>query len=105
MGLVHAWQAAAPLLLVVTLALTLPVISVSWRELARAILPSAAGALVMAAAVAFAERRIADLPPPVELAILVAMGIGLYLLLMWRFARPTIDALYTFVTRKQLSTV
>jgi O-antigen/teichoic acid export membrane protein len=102
-GLVHAWQIAAPLLLLITLALTLPVIRVSWVEIGRAIAPSVVGALAMALTVSLAERQIVGWPPSVELLVLVALGIAVYLGLMWRFARPTIGALYLFATRKELS--
>jgi O-antigen/teichoic acid export membrane protein len=102
-GLVHAWQVAAPLLLLITLTLTLPVIRVSWIEVGRAVAPSAAGALAMALIVSFAERQITTLPPFAELAVLVLLGIAAYLALMWRFARPTIGALYRFASRKELA--
>jgi O-antigen/teichoic acid export membrane protein len=102
-GLVHAWQVAAPLLLLVTLALTLPAIRVSWGEIARAIAPSVGGAMAMAVTVSLAKRQITGWPPFAELLLLVSLGITVYLGLMWRFARPTISALYLFATRKELS--
>lgn len=102
-GLVHAWQVAAPLLLLITLTLTLPVIRVSWGEIGRAVAPSVGGALAMALVVALAERQITTLPPFAELTVLVLLGIAVYLALMWRFARPTIGALYRFATRKELA--
>jgi O-antigen/teichoic acid export membrane protein len=102
MGLVHAWQAATPILLVFTLALTLPMIKVDWRDLFRAIGPSIAAALAMAGLVNYGQRFVAHLPPVLELSILVPAGGIIYLGLLWRFARPLIEDLYAFVTRKEL---
>lgn len=102
-GLVHAWQVAAPLLLIVTLSLTLPIIGVRARDLLRAIAPSALAALAMAVAVHFASPYVAHLPPPAHLGILVALGGTVYFALLWRFARPMLHELTTFVTRKQLA--
>jgi O-antigen/teichoic acid export membrane protein len=102
MGLVHAWQAAAPLLLIVTLALTLPVIGVRWSEILRAIAPSMLAALVMAGVVHLAEMQIAGIPPGVELLALVILGAAVYGGLMWVFAKSMIAEAYTFVTRRQL---
>jgi O-antigen/teichoic acid export membrane protein len=102
MGLVHAWQAAAPLLLLVTLALTLPVIGVRWGEVIRAIAPSVLAALAMAAIVYLAEQQIADVPPGLELLALVILGAAVYGGLMWVFAKPMIAEVYAFVTRRQL---
>lgn len=102
-GLVHAWQAAAPLLLVVTLWLTLPAIGVRLATLAAAILPSVASALVMALAVRWAGDLTAPLPAPLELAILVSLGAIVYLGLIWTTARPLIEELHTLVRRKELA--
>ncbi len=103
-GLVHAWQVAAPLLLLVTLLLTLPRIGVRWGELLRAVAPSSIAALGMAGAVFLIEQRIAGLPDPIELAILIAIGAALYLGLIWIFARSLIGDVYGFVTHRQLAT-
>ncbi len=102
-GLVHAWQVAAPLLLIVTLSQTLPIIGVRARDLLGAIAPSALAALAMAVAVHLASPHVAHLPPPAHLAILVALGATVYFALLWRFARPMLHELVTFLTRKQLA--
>lgn len=57
----------------------------------------------MAFAVAQVEAQITGWAPPAELALLVAIGASVYLGLLWRYARPLIEELYTFVTRKQLA--
>lgn len=104
MGLVHAWQIAAPVLLLVTLALTLPVIKVRALELITAILPALSAAIVMAGVVAVAEHQIADWPAALELLALVLLGGATYGGLTWMFARSTIGEIYTFFTRRQLGT-
>ncbi len=103
MGLVHAWQIAAPLLLFVTLALTLPIIGVSWRQLLGAILPSCFAATAMYGAVRFASDVVTPLPALAQLIILGCLGAAIYLGLIILFARETINELLTFVRRKKLS--
>jgi O-antigen/teichoic acid export membrane protein len=101
-GLVHAWQAATPALLAVTLALTLPVIGVRWRALLNAVAPSVSAALVMWAVVSYAGRFTTALPPPLALMLLAGLGAAVYLGLLWRFSRPLLGELYSFVARKEL---
>lgn len=84
MGLVHAWQIAAPLLLIVTLYMTLPVIGIRWGELLRTMIPAAAANAVMCASVASTAWFMTGLVPQVQLAILVAIGAASYgLTLQW----------------------
>lgn len=101
-GLVAAWWVAAPLLLLVTMVLTLPQIGLTVGELLRAIAPTALSALCMGAAIVFVEYEISGLPAPLELALLVALGAAIYLGLLWRYARPLIEQLYALLTQKQL---
>ena len=85
-GLVVAWHVAAPLLLVVTLAATLPAIGVGLLELGRALLPAATGCGTMAAAVWLLDNRVLALPAPLQLALLAAVGATVYggtLWLLW----------------------
>jgi O-antigen/teichoic acid export membrane protein len=102
MGLVHAWQIAAPLLLLVTLMLTLPIIGVGWGQLLGAILPSCFAALSMYGAVRFASDHLSTLAPLPQLLILGGIGAATYLGLIWMFARDTITELLTFIKRKEL---
>ena len=87
LGLVHAWQVAAPVLLAITLALTLPVVGARLGELARALLPVGAATAAMALAVTLFDRVVAGaVPAPLHLALLVATGgvtYGAALLLGW----------------------
>lgn len=103
MGLVHAWQVAAPLLLVVTLALTLPQIGARLGDLVRALTPSVASALVMAGAVWLVGNGLPAIAPPARLAILVGVGSVTYLGLMWLFSRETIDELSRFLFKRNLT--
>ena len=87
MGLVHAWWVAAPLLLVVTLALVLPHVELSPARLLGAALPAAAGCAVMAFAVmALRSLLPADMHPALTLGLLAASGAATYaatLFLIW----------------------
>ncbi len=79
LGLVHAWQVAAPLLLAVTLALTLPAIGARLRDLAAAMLPAAAACAAMAGVVATLDLWTGILAPPLRLTLLVGAGGATYL--------------------------
>ncbi|MGH6785538.1 MAG: lipopolysaccharide biosynthesis protein [Novosphingobium sp.] len=85
-GLVHAWQIAAPSLLAVTLALTLPAIGARLRDLAAALWPVAAATAAMGAVVTLLDQWAVSLVPPLRLAVLVGAGAASYcgaLLLGW----------------------
>jgi O-antigen/teichoic acid export membrane protein len=92
-GLIHSWQLAAPLLLAITLALTLPVIGVRLRELISALLPVAAASGIMAIAVILADKLAGEIASASELALLIGTGGIAYcgtLLLVWpEIARDT----------------
>lgn len=78
-GLVTSWQVAAPLLLLVTLAVTLPKIGARWLDLAVSLVPVVLCCTVMATAVVLLHGRIADLAAPMRLAILGGAGAAVYL--------------------------
>jgi hypothetical protein len=84
-GLVMAWWIAAPLLLAVTLAITLPVIGVRLRDLAGALLPAAASCAAMALAVTALRPQLGELAAPWQLGLLSGSGAGVYLLALWLF--------------------
>ena len=102
-GLVHAWQIAAPLLLIVTLTLTLPEIGADWRKLLTALVPSVIASGAMAAMVYIAARFTGGLPAPTELAILVAFGAACYLGLLWIFSRQTLQQIMDLVFRRKIA--
>jgi O-antigen/teichoic acid export membrane protein len=83
MGLVEAWHYAAPALLVVTLALTLPAIGVRLIELVRALLPVAVACGIMAAAVYALDRALPVMPAPLHLAVLTVAGAAAYFATLW----------------------
>jgi Polysaccharide biosynthesis C-terminal domain len=86
-GLVHAWQIGAPLLLIATLWLTLPVVEAKAGALVTAMTPVATATAAMAVAVYGLSTLITQLPPPAQLAILVGTGALVYCLTL-RFIWP-----------------
>ncbi len=91
-GLVASWQVAAPLLLVLTLAATLPKIGVRLVDLGTALLPSITGSAAMALAVSALAPRIEFLPAPVQLLLLATSGAAVY--------AATLAALWPKVVRR-----
>lgn len=83
MGLVHAWWIAAPALLAVTLALTLPAIGVHVRELLAALAPVAAACGLMAAMVLGLRASVENWEPLAQLAALATAGAAVYALTLW----------------------
>lgn len=83
MGLVHAWWVAAPLLLLATLALTLPAIDVKAADLAREVWPVIVATAVMAAFVFAARHYASGLFPPLQLLVLVPIGAVTYGATLW----------------------
>ena len=89
-GLVHAWWVAAPLLLAVTLSLTLPKIGVSIWSLADELAPIALACAAMACAV-LAAQRFAPLGAPwLDLAWNAAIGAAVYAGTFWFAYRPLV---------------
>ena len=82
-GLVDAWHVAAPLLLAVTLAVTLPAIGARFRDLAVALAPAAVGCLAMALVVWGIELAEPPLPAPILLLLLTAAGAATYAATLW----------------------
>lgn len=102
-GLVAAWWIGAPALLAVTYAATLPQIGVSWRALAEALAPAVLATAAMAVAVLAVRAALAELPSPVELGLLAAVGAAIYLGGLLVFARPMVSEIVVFLTRRQLA--
>lgn len=99
-GLVGAWHIAAPLLLLATLAATLPAVGVKPADLLRALLPSAASCAVMALAVWEIEERITAWPAPLQLALLGLAGSAVYGLTLWLFWRKLVRDAWAMLRRK-----
>lgn len=101
-GLVTAWIVGAPLMLLVTVLLSRRAIGVTGRQLFFAVWPSLCAALAMAGAVTAMCQLTCALPAPLELAILVVLGAGVYIGLLWRFDREALADSYAFLTKRQL---
>src|SRR3546814_3372745 len=106
-GMAWAWLVSAPLLLIVTARLSAPLIGISLWDVARAMLPGLAPALVVAIGVGFADRSLEslDLAAPVQLALLVALGGALYGALLWLLERDTLLEVIRLVRRRQAPAV
>ena len=102
-GMAWAWLVSAPLLLIVTARLSAPLIGISLWDVARAMLPGLAPALVMAIGVGFADRALESLglAPPVQLALLVALGGAFYGALLWLLERDALAEVIRLVRRRQ----
>ena len=102
-GMAWAWLIAAPLLLLVTARLSAPLIGVTLWDIARAMLPGLAPALVMAVGVGFAAEAIAPLglAAPVRLAALVGLGVALYGALLWMLERDALAEVIRLILRRQ----
>jgi O-antigen/teichoic acid export membrane protein len=77
-GLANAWHLAAPLLLIVTLAVTLPAIGARLLDLVKALLPVAVACMVMAGAVLALGLITGHLAPPLQLALHALAGATVY---------------------------
>ena len=104
-GMAWAWLIAAPLLLLVTARLSAPLIGVTLWDIARAMLPGLAPALVMAIGVGFMSAAIAplSLSAAIRLAALVALGVTLYGALLWLLEREAIAEVIRLVVRRKMS--
>ncbi len=100
-GLGYAWLAGAPLLLFVTMVVSLPVIGARVHDVLVAVLPSALAAAVMAGVVVWVTPAVAAFPPLARLAILIGVGAAVYLAIGWRLQRRTIDDLAGVWLRKR----
>jgi O-antigen/teichoic acid export membrane protein len=93
LGLGYAWLVGAPLLLLITMLVSLPTIGARGRDVFMTVLPSAAAAGLMASVVMLVTPYIANMPAPARLVILVIVGAAVYLGISWRVQRHTIEDL------------
>lgn len=102
-GMAWAWLIAAPLLLLITARLSAPLIGVTLWDIARAMLPGLAPALVMAIGVGLTAEAIAPLglSAAVRLVGLVALGVTLYGALLWLLEREAIAEVIRLVLRRK----
>ncbi|MBC7986615.1 MAG: lipopolysaccharide biosynthesis protein [Sphingomonadaceae bacterium] len=103
-GMAWAWLTGFPLLTLATIALSLPVIGLSLRQLGAAILPALAASGAMAALVYGADVEIArHLDPLPRLALLVGCGITAYACYLVAFAREALAELWSFASGRPLA--
>lgn len=100
-GMARAWLVGFPLLTIVTMAMSMPVIGIGLGALARALAPALAAAAAMAATVAGIDLALPPMPSAERLAVLVAAGIATYALLLLAFARPLVAELWDLVVRRR----
>ena len=84
-GLVHAWWVAAPLLLILTLRLTLPVIGLSFARLATQLAPVLIANAAMVAVVLASEYVFKPDSPLLELVLQGFVGAATYAAVLWFF--------------------
>lgn len=87
-GMAAAWLVAMPILVTISSSLSLPVIGLSWRGLAGAILPPLTAALAMGAAVTGLDRLLPPMAPATRLVTLVPFGVLSYAAAVMLVARP-----------------
>ena len=102
-GLVRAWWVAAPLLLVFTLALTLPAIGASLTGLVKAIAPAIIACTVMAAAVLALKMVLPDWPSWARLLAKGATGAAVYSAVIWLGWRDMVMESIAFVRNRPSS--
>lgn len=100
LGLAWAWVGAAPLLLLTTARLAMPVIGIGGAALVRAVAPGLAAATAMAGLVTAADHLLAFGEPGVRLAVLVAIGGATYAALTLCFARAAVIEAVRLVLRR-----
>ncbi len=100
MGLVHAWWVASPLLLAITLALTLPAISVRSTNLLKELLPAAIGCAIMAGSVLLVKPLVSELAAPLQLLVLVPIGGLTYGASLWLFWRSVVRETWAMLRNK-----
>jgi len=98
MGLVHAWQAAAPVLLLITLSLSLPAIGLGWKDLAIALAPCLTASAGMAVAVLAAEPLLYGQPSWLRLLAMATLGGTVYFGMLLATSRGMLAELHAFIT-------
>ncbi len=99
-GMAWAWVLAFPLVLIVTAALSLPIIGISAGTLARAILPGLLASAVMTGAVILLDRMVPVGDPLLRLTMLAVAGAGCYAAVVLLIARSTIADIRWLVLRR-----
>ena len=95
-GLASGWIVATAILLGITIGVSRSVLNLSVRDLADAITPLVLAAAIMAAGVHLGASLLPDMPALGELAVLVPLGAGLYLGVLWLIARARLIEAWSF---------
>jgi O-antigen/teichoic acid export membrane protein len=103
MGLVNAWMIASPLLLIVTLWLTLPAVGATWSALAKNMIPVITATSTMAAAVMIASHFAGGLVPWKMLATLVVVGMTVYGVTLQSLWPQLVRELFNLLLRRGVS--
>jgi hypothetical protein len=99
-GIAAAWLVAWPVLTVLSAAWSLPVIGLSTRDLADALLPPVLAGTAMGLGVVLTDRLLPAMPELLRLSLLVAAGAAIYGLWLLRFARGRLDELLATVLKR-----
>ncbi len=103
MGLVHAWWAGMPLLLLFTLAMTLPAIQVAPLALAKAVAPIAIACGLMVWGVIGIRGYIAHWPDSMQLALLAICGATTYGAALWAGWPEIVKQAWAMIQRRKPS--
>ena len=104
-GLAWTWIVGMPLLTGVTMLMSMPLIGISIRELARAVMPGLSASLAMAIIVVIVDAILPPLAPFTRLALLAATGIASYAILLLVFARNLVTDMWALMVRREAATV
>ncbi len=99
-GIAAAWLIAWPLLTAFSVAWSLPVLAVRWRQLREAMLPPVLAGLGMLAAVTLVDQNLPTLPAILRLAVLVATGGLIYGGWMMVFARERLNEILKLALKR-----
>lgn len=103
MGLAWSWVIAYPLYLGISLWRSLPVIGLSPAALWQAVLPPMIAATAMGLIVVTADNLLPPMPPPLRLAVLVAVGASAYVGWLVAFSRKVVHDLADIALRRPIT--
>lgn len=104
-GLAKTWLVGMPVLTVVTMLISMPVIGVSFRQIAHAIAPGLLASLAMAIIVIGVDSLLPPLAPFARLSALAGAGIASYAILLMLFARNLVTEMWLLIVKRQAATV
>jgi O-antigen/teichoic acid export membrane protein len=102
MGMVRAWHIAAPLLLIATLAVTLPAIGAKFADLVVALVPVTVACAGMALAVHLLDGQISHQIAWLRLGILTLAGAVAYFAILWLLWPETLRSSLAMLRREKM---